>query len=560
MEPVVESSAQRTWAILEFLFKYRNAGIFTGLDFERLATDGRLTEVEEGVPEAFAEDLEKLGPTFIKLGQLLSTRPDMVPAAYIEALEHMQDKVTPFPAAEVKELIEEELGVRINKLFAVFEETPIGAASLAQVHRAELRSGKEVAIKVQRPGMRERIMADLDILAGFARKADQFTSLGQRLQFSDWIQEFRKTLLAELDYRSEAENLERFAEHLADYPEIYVPKPLWDYTSAKVLTMDYVAGVKVTELGGLRRTENRYDLLAAAIIKGYFDQVFVHGQIHADPHPGNLLVTADNRLALLDLGMVAYIAPKQREGLLKLMFASVDGRGEEVANEIIAMSVRLEDFNEQEYMRDVGQVVARYAAGRSGQTASTGRLVLDLTRIGTACGLRTPPELTLLGKTLLNLDSVSTALEPELDVKQIVGDHLEQIMRKRLKQSFSPSNLASEFIEIQGLIREAPRKLSVLLSLLAENKVQIRMTGINENYLIENMQKIANRISIGLIIAALIVASAMIMHIETEQRLFGYPALAFILFLVAAVLGFALVLSALIWDRKPKPKEEHGPR
>lgn len=560
MEPSTESSAQRTWAILEFLFRYRSAGIFTGLDFESLAADGQLAEAEEGVPEAFAQDLEKLGPTFIKLGQLLSTRPDMVPTAYIEALEHMQDKVTPIPAAEIKELIEEELGVRINKLFEVFEETPIGAASLAQVHRAELRSGRQVAIKVQRPGMRERIMADLDILAGFARKADQFTSLGQRIQFTDWIQEFRKTLLAELDYRTEAENLERFAEHLADYPEIYVPQPLWDYTSAKVLTMEYITGVKVTELGGLRRTENRYDLLASAIIKGYFDQVFVHGQIHADPHPGNLLVTPDNRLALLDLGMVAYIAPKQREGLLKLMFASVDGRGEEVANEIMAMSVRLEDFNEQEYMRDVGQVVARYAAGRGGQTASTGRLVLDLTRIGTACGLRTPPELTLLGKTLLNLDSVSSALEPELDVKQIVGDHLEQIMRKRLKQSFSPSNLASEFIEIQGLIREAPRKLSVLLSLLAENKVQIRMTGLNENYLIENMQKIANRISIGLIIAALIIASAMIMRIETEQQLFGYPALAFILFLVAAILGFALVLSALIWDKKPKPKEEHGPR
>ncbi len=560
MDPVIESSAQRTWAILEFLFRYRNAGIFTGLDFEQLSAEGQHPQVEEGVPEAFAQDLEKLGPTFIKLGQLLSTRPDMVPTAYIEALEHMQDKVTPIPTADVKELIEEELGVRINKLFATFEEEPIGAASLGQVHRAELRSGRQVAIKVQRPGMREQIMADLDILAGFARKADQFTSLGKRLQFTDWIQEFRKTLLAELDYRSEAENLERFAEHLAEYPELYVPAPLWDYTSAKVLTMEYVNGVKVTALGGLRRTENRYEPLATAIIKGYFDQVFVHGQIHADPHPGNLLVTQDNRLALLDLGMVAYVAPKQREGLLKLMFAAVDGRGEEVANEIIAMSVRLEDFNEQEYMRDVGQVVARYAAGSGGQTASAGRLVLDLTRIGTACGLRTPAELTLLGKTLLNLDSVSTALEPELDVKKIVSDHLEQIMRKRLKQSFSPSNLASEFIEIQGLIREAPRKLSVLLSLLAENKVQVRMTGINENYLMENMQKIANRISIGVIIAALIMASAMIMRIETEHQLFGYPALAFILFMAAAILGFALVLSAVIWDRKPKPKEEHGPR
>ena len=287
----------------------------------------------------------------------------------------------------------------------------------------------------------------------------------------------------------------------------------------------------------------------------------MHGEIHADPHPGNLLLTGDGRLALFDLGMIAHVPPRQRERLLKLLFAAVDGRGEEVACETIAMGTRLESYDEERFMREVGQMVARYAAHSRSHAQSEGRLMLELVALSTASGLRSPPELSLLGKTLLNLEQVSDALDPDLDVKAVVERHLEHVMRERLKKSLSPSSIASELMEVQALVRDSPRKISDLLSLLSENRLQVRVDGLADSPLMESLQKIANRISAGLVTAALIVASAMMMRVDTAgARLFGYPAIALVLFLVGAGLGLAIVLSALLGDRKAKPREERGPR
>ena len=547
----------RTAQILRFLLKYRNAGVFTGLDLDAATTEHDIPPQTEGRPEQFVSDLEALGPTFVKIGQALSTRPDMVPPAYLEALERMQDDVAPFPFPQVREVVEQTLEVRLTKAFVEFDEVPLGCASLAQVHRAVLRDGREVAVKVQRPDIAPQIRGDLDAIRTLARRADSHTRMGREMHFADWVQEFRRALLGELDYRMEAENLERFGHHLRDYPELFVPSPLWDLCGDKVLTMELVHGRKVTDLSGLRRTEEHMDDLARALLRGYLDQVFVHGEIHADPHPGNLLVTDDGRLALFDLGMIAHVPPRMRERLLKLLFAAVDGRGEAVANETIAMGTRLETFEAGRYQREVGQMVARYAAHASGTTVSEGRLMLDLVRLGASCGLRTPPELSLLGKTLLNLERVADALAPDLDVREVVEGHLDGVMRGRLRKALSPSNIATELMEVQGLLRDAPRKVSDLLSLLADNRFKVQVGGLDK--LMESLQKIANRIAAGLITAALIVGAALMMRIDTGPRLFGYPAIALLLFLVGAGLGITIVVNSLRSDRKAKPREERGP-
>jgi ubiquinone biosynthesis protein len=560
-----ESGLTRSARILRFLLKYRKAGVFTGLDLDAATAEhGIATPATAGRPEQFVADLEALGPTFVKIGQALSTRPDMVPPEYLVALERMQDNVAPVDFAIIRQAVEDALGVRLSKAYETFDETPLGCASLAQVHRATLRDGRQVAVKVQRPHAVEQIRADLDALAAIAGRVDHSTRIGRRIRFGDWVHEFRKTLMAELDYRTEAENLDRFARHFEDYPELTVPAPVWDLTRTRVLTMDLVSGTKVTDISGMRRAEQPMHRLAEALMRGYLDQTFVHGEIHADPHPGNLLVTDDGRLAVFDLGMVAHVPPKQRDRLLKLLFAAVDGRGEEVAGEAIAMGTRLEDFDEERYLREVGQLVSRYAAHHASpgrvQTMSEGRLVLDLTRIATACGLRTPPELSLLGKTLLSLESVCHALDPELDVKNVVEDHLDHVMRARLRKSLSPAHLAGEMIELHGLLREAPRKVSDVLSLLADNRLQVRICGFEDSQVLEALQKIANRVAAGIVTAALILASALMMRVGAGPTLFGYPAIALVLFLIGAALGITIVLSALFSDRRAKPHEERGPR
>ena len=543
----------RSSRIMRFALKYYRAGVFGNVGMTRV----RPEDVRKA--EEFVDDLEALGPTFVKIGQALSTRTDLLAPVYLDALKRMQDDVHPVPFAELQPILEDALGVRLSKAFASFDEEPLGAASLAQVHRATLHDGREVAVKIQRPGVEDLIHADLAVLDRFARGADRFTSIGQRMRFVDIVGEMQRALLAELDYLDEAESLDRFRERLSVYPELFVPAPVWDYTSLRVLTMEYAPGTRVTDISGQLRTENDYGSLARALLKGYLDQVFVHGEIHADPHPGNVLVLHDQRLALLDFGMVAHVPPRQRERLLKLVLAAVDGRGEDVAAESIAISSRLENFDEARYVHEVSQLVARYAVRSERLGLSEGRLLLELARIGSDCRLRMPPATTLLGKTMLNLESVCNALEPELDVKQAVEKHAYQILRKRLQSSLSPRRLGMEALETQQLLRGAPRKVADILSLVADNKLRVQLGGLEESHLMESLQKIANRISTGIITAALIVGAAMLAQIRTTFTLFGYPAFALVMFVVAGALGVTLVVSALLSDRKVRPREERGP-
>jgi predicted unusual protein kinase regulating ubiquinone biosynthesis (AarF/ABC1/UbiB family) len=552
--PSLVKGMNRRSQILRLLLRYRHSGVFSGMNLDARAVHDL---PPEGNPEQFVTDLESLGPTFVKLGQMLSTRPDMVPVEFATALERMQEKVAPIPVERVYGIIEQELGASVSKLFASFDPVPLGCASIAQVHRAQLHDGREVAVKVQKPEVAAQLRSDLEVLRSFALAADHLTQVGRRVRLRDWLNEFAKTLMQELDYQAEAENLQRFGQHLRPFKPLWVPQPIWDYCSHRVLTMELAQGVRVDMIPDVRRTEEPMAPLAAALIRGYIDQIFVHGEIHADPHPGNLRVTPDGRLAIFDLGMVAHMPPRLRERLLKLLFAAVDGRGEEVADEIIGISTRLEAFDEERYLRETGQVIARYAA--SG-TFSEGRVVLDLVRIATASGLRTPPELSLLGKALLNLEAVCRLLSPDLDTRRIVERQLQHVMRARLKKSLSAANLASEAMEVQQLLREGPRKMSDILALLAENRLQMKVTGLEESRLMENLQKIANRVSAGIVTAALILAAALMMKVDTGWHFFGYPAIAFTLMLIGVILGLGIILSALLFDRRARSREERGHR
>ncbi len=495
----------------------------------------------------FAADLEAMGPTYIKLGQLLSTRADLLPAPFIASLARLQDAVEPFPFPEVEEIVASELGVRLSKAFLEFDPEPLAAASLGQVHRALLRNGRAVAVKVQRPGIREQVLSDLEALEDIAEFLDKHTEAGRRYDFCGILDQFRKSLLRELDYQQEARNLATFARNLREFEQIVVPESIPDYTTSRVLTMDYVHGVKITEISPLRRMEMDGEALGESLFRAYMKQILVDGFFHADPHPGNMFLTDDDRLALIDVGMVGRIAPVMQENLLKLLLAVAEGKGEEAAQVVIRIGEPLDDFNEKLYIREVSQLVAQHQ-NTTVEQIDTGRVVLEITRSAGATGLRLPAELTMLGKTLLNLDLVARTLAPDFDPNEVIRRNASDVMRQRLMKSVSPGNLFSTMLEVNEFVQTLPGRLNRVLDRVADNQLSLKVDAFDEVKLMEGMQKIANRITLGLVLAALIIGAALLMRVETRFRILGYPGIAMVLFLVAALGGLFLAYNILFKD------------
>jgi ubiquinone biosynthesis protein len=535
--------------IARLLSKYGRSDLVRQAGLEEALSDRPLPDVEP-VPaaEELAADLEAMGPTYVKLGQLLSTRADLLPLAYTEALARLQDSVKPFPFAHAVSIVEQELEVRVSRAFQSFDETPIAAASLGQVHRARLRDGRDVAVKVQRPGIREQVVDDSDALEELAGFLDRHTDIGRRYDLSELLQEMRKTLLRELDYREEAANLSMLGDNLAEFERIVVPRPIQDYTTARVLTMDLVRGRKVTAVGPLARLEIDGDLLADDLFRAYLKQVLVDGFFHADPHPGNVFLTSDRHLALIDVGMVGRVTPEMQDELMRLLLTISEGKGEEAADLIIRSGKRLNGFDEATFQSRVSDLVSRYHKAAAGQL-QIGRVMLEVARGAAEAGLRVQPQLTMLGKTLLNLDQVGRTLDPDFEPNAAIRRHAADLMRRRMLKNASPGNAFSSMLEANEFIQRLPARLNRVLDAVADREVEVRIRLMNEGVMMDGLQKVANRIATGLVIAALIVGAAMLMNVETSFTIFGYPGVAMILFLTAVIAGAALLVSILTHDQ-----------
>ena len=519
----------------------------TGLE-EALTAEQRISPKEAAKADELAADLEKLGPTFVKLGQLLSTRVELMPRAYLEALTRLQDKVEPFGFEEVEKIVTAELGVRLSKAFLEFEATPIASASLGQVHLARLREGQPVAVKVQRPNIREQMVEDLEALEEIAAFLDQHTEFGKRYEFSRMLEELRKSLMRELDYRQEAHNLTVFRKQMNSFDRLIVPAPIIDYCTSRVLTMEYVPGKKITEMSPLARLEFDGEALAEQLFHAYLNQILVEGFFHADPHPGNVFITPDYRIALIDLGMVGRIMPRLQEDLLQLLLAISEGHGEEAAEIAIKIGEPRHEFDRTEFRRRISEIVAQQKTATVEQM-QVGRLVLEVTQTAAESGIRVPSELTMLGKTLLNLDQVGRALAPQFNPNASIRRNGAAILQQRVLKSLSPGNLFSGVLELKDLIQRLPSRLNKFLDALANNEFKVSVDAIDEKTLIIGFQKIANRITVGLIIASLIIGAALLMRVETSFRIGGYPGLAIIFFLCAAAAGIVLLLNILFYDK-----------
>jgi ubiquinone biosynthesis protein len=503
--------------------------------------------------EELADDLEKMGPTFIKFGQLLSSRPDLLPEPYLKALARLQDKVKPFPYEQVEAIISSELGVRISKAFSFFEEKHLAAASLGQVHRAALRDGRLVVVKVQRPDIRKQIAEDFEVLEEIAAFFDEHTDIGRRYRFGKTLAEFKTSIFQELDYEREASNLTTLANNLKEFSQIVVPLPVLDFSSRSVLTMDFVRGTKITTLSPIARLDINGAALAEEFFKAYLQQVLIDGFFHADPHPGNVFLTDDGRVALLDLGMTGRLSSNMQEHLLQLLIAISEGNGDQAVKTILLISETADNFDETEFSKKASEFVSE----QRDQTLNhqdIGKALLKVSRTAAQTGLYVPTELTLLAKTLLQLEEVGKLLCPTFNPSASVRRNVAEIMTARMRKAVSPGHMFGSFLEMKDFVGGLPGRVNKILDVVGNSELEVNVKTPDARHLLNGFEKIANRVTTGIILAALIIGAALMMRINSSFQIFGYPGIAMICFLVALGGSGWLILGILWKDYKDKHK------
>ena len=550
---ILPEKLERYRKFFSFIIKYWNSELLEYSERKVFGDDdGAYALTYEQSPEEFANDLKEMGPTYIKFGQLLSTRPDLLPDDYLKALCKLQDEVEPISFEEVQELFESEVGVKISKAFDSFDEKPLASASIGQVHKAVLHSGRIVAVKFQRPGVRKRFLSDLDTLCEMAEWAQKHSEDARKYNVADVVDELRYTLLQELDYAKEANNLLALKSNMREFKHIHVPEPILDYSTSRVLTMEFIEGRKVTRISPLRRIEENMDEVVDDLVKGYLKQVISDGFAHADPHPGNIHLMADNRLALMDLGMIARFTAPMQEQILRLMIALSNYESEKVAEILLELSkYNADDANITVFQKNIGRLILD-TKNKTASDMQTGRLIIQMNRVAAANNIRIPAELNMLAKILLNMDQLIAVLSPDYDANKTIRQYVQRLMEKKMLDELKPGNVFGLALESKKLAEKTPERLNKILEKLANNELQLKIDAIDERRFTDAFQKVANRITLGIIIAAMIVGAALLIQIPTSWTILGYPGLAILFFLIAALLGFYLVYAIIVKDENLK--------
>ncbi|MGQ9497838.1 MAG: ABC1 kinase family protein [Desulfotomaculales bacterium] len=493
-------------------------------------------------PERLRMVLQELGPTFIKLGQLLSTRADLLPEDYVSELEKLQDAVPPFPFEEVRRQVERELGRPLEAVFADFDRTCLAAASVAQVHRARLAGGEEVVVKVQRPGVEDVIAVDLDILYDVARLLERRTHWGRVYSFTDTAEEFRRTMHEETDFRAEGRNTETLRRHALDDPHVYIPRVHWDLTSRRVLTLEYVQAVKLTDVAALEAMGIDRTAVARRLARNIVKQMLVDGVFHADPHPGNLAVLPDGRITFFDFGITGRLPADLREQLGLMVLGLVRKDTGRVMRALYRMGVVPPEVDAAALRRDIERLRQKYYEVPLAEV-DVAESFRDLLRVAYKHRVRLPSELTLLIKALVTADGVIEQLDREVSIAVIA----RPLVKKLAAGHFSPERfrryLEEALPEYAHLLARLPALAGDILEQAARGKLRIREENPALGELVPRIEAIVARLSAGLVAAALFVAAALLGR--HPVKLFGFLPLAETSFVAACVLAAWLALALL---------------
>lgn len=471
-------------------------------------------------PERVRHTLEELGPTYIKLGQILSTRPDILPPAYIAELSKLLDSAPPAPIEAIRAIIEQELGGPLERWFATFSPTAIASASIGQVHRATLHDGTEVVVKVQRPGVESTMEADLRLLMRQARFLEARSAGVRNYRLVDIVEEFSQALRDELDYTIEGRNAERLRRAIADQ-DVVIPQVYWDLTTRRMITLADVRGFKLMELDRLKAQGYELADIAERIVRMYLQQIFVYGVFHADPHPANILI-CDHRIGLVDFGVVGYLTASVRENLGALLLALVRQDADEMLYVIARMGATGAEANHEALRRDTQRLLMRYY-GASLESLPIAEFLGDVMSMAFRHRLRLPADLALLARTLVVLEGVARTLDPSIVLAALLEPFAVQLLKERLSLKNAVVEGIHTLREVEALLRVLPRRVETLTQQLERGQMTV---GIEVRHLSQAMRKldaIGNRLSFSVVVAAIIMGSALVMLGGEKAATFRVP-------------------------------------
>jgi ubiquinone biosynthesis protein len=487
--------------------------------------------------------LEELGPTFVKFGQALSVRADLLPPDFIAEFSRLQDEVPPQPPGLAEATIAAELGRPVGDVYHEFDPVPIAAASIAQVHRATLASGERVAVKVRRLGIGPIIEGDLAILGQLARLAERYLTDADLLQPTRLVREFARAIRREQDLAREGRTIDRFRQNFAGDETVLVPRVHWDCTTAAVLTMEFVDGVKVSELGANGKGYDRA-VVARRGASAILTQVLKHGLFHADPHPANIFALPGNVICFLDFGTVGRVDARMRNRLTSVVHAVVREKADQLTDAVLDIAEPTDEIDLQALRRDLSEIVDSYA-GVTLNDLAIGELSADAVSVMARHRLRFPPDLMLLAKALVTITGVGRQLDPSFQIIEHAKPLLEEILRDRLSPAGVAARIGEAGRDVADAVQAIPREVREILRKARGDRLQIQFVHRNLDFFVQEMDRSSNRLSFAIVIAALIIGSSLIFRSGTGPTLFGYPALGLTGFLTAAVLGIWLVIGIL---------------
>ncbi len=538
--------------ILAVLFKYGFGDFLELLKLDQYVEAGlQLISKKQPVhfeklthPQGLRMALEELGPTYIKLGQILSTRPDLIPVEFLRELAKLQDKVPPFPAQDARSIIESELGSTVEDLFADFNDVPLASASIGQVHRATLRTHQKIAVKVQRPGIQKTVEADLEIMLHLATLMEKNI---EELAFHrpvNIVNEFARTLEKELDYQLEAANSKRAAFNFASDPDVSIPSIYDDFSTTRVLTTAFVDGIKVSDIERLKASGLDCKLITERGADILLRMIFEHGFFQADPHPGNLFVLPGNVICLIDFGMVGAVDRGSREIFVDLL----DGLLKKDAQRVAQVMLQLTDWEEEPQTRifelDVADFMARHLY-KPLKDISIGGLLHNLLELASRHRLRIPPNIFLMMKSLTTVEGVARMLDPEFDIFTTAGPFIRRVIAGR----FSPHRLSGDLYRFAAdlikFTQQFPQDLLEISRLIRQQRFYLKTENQGLDRTLATHDQISNRIAFSIIIAALIIGSALIVISEIPPLFYGISLIGIIGFTAAAVMGIWLLVAIL---------------